>query len=68
MAALDAELLSLLAPMSAPKMDWTQIPAKALSTAIFWSSPTFGPLTTIRERLERTAKVSVFTYQEQGER
>jgi hypothetical protein len=64
---MDAEMVSLLAPTSAQKMDYSQAPPSPLPTAIFWSQPGFGPVATIRERLERTVKVSVFTYLEQEE-
>lgn len=60
--AMDAELLSMLMPSQATKMDYSQTPAAPMSTSIFWAAPIFGPATTIRERLGRTAKVSVFSF------
>jgi hypothetical protein len=66
--AMDAELVSLLNPPSAAKMDYTQTPATALNSNVFWTLPLFGPETTIRERLDRLVKVSVFTYLDQEER
>ena len=65
--SMDAALLSILSPSSAVKMDYSQTPPIAANTMIFWNQPTFGPATTIRDRLERTVKVSIFTYQERGE-
>jgi hypothetical protein len=64
---MDAELLSILSPNCAQKMNYTQIPATAMSTKVFWGVPQFSPLSSQRERLTRIAKVSVFAFQEQGE-
>lgn len=64
---MDAELLSILSPNCAPKMNFTQTPAVAMETKVFWGEPQFAPQTTQRERLTRVAKVSVFAFQEQGE-
>jgi hypothetical protein len=64
---MDAELLTMLNPNCAPKMNYTQTPALAMETKVFWGEPQFAALTTQRERLTRVAKVSVFAFQEQGE-
>ncbi len=64
---MDYEVLKLLYPYSAQKMNYTQNPATAMETMVFWSEPEFGPVVTLRDRLSRTAKVTVFAYQEQGE-
>jgi len=64
---MDAELLSIVAPFSTAKMDYTQAPPVEVGTTVFWNQPAFGPATTIRDRVERAVKVSIFTYQEQGE-
>jgi hypothetical protein len=34
---------------------------------VFWSEPAFTPIVTLRDRLSRTAKVTVFAFQELGE-
>jgi hypothetical protein len=34
---------------------------------VFWDEPLFGPMATQRDRLSRSAKVMVYSYQEQGE-
>jgi hypothetical protein len=34
---------------------------------VFWSEPAFSPIVTQRDRLSRTAKVTVFAFQEQTE-
>jgi hypothetical protein len=64
---MDSEVLRLLYPYSAQKMNYTQTPAAAMETMVFWSEPEFGPIVTLRDRLSRTAKVTVFAFQEQGE-
>ena len=64
---MDYEVLKLLYPYSAQKMNYTQTPATTMDTMIFWSEPEFGPIVTLRDRLSRTAKVTVFAFQEQAE-
>jgi hypothetical protein len=64
---MDAEVLSLLAPYSAPKMNYTQTPPTQMNTPIFWTAASFVPAVTVRDRLSRSAKVTVFAYQEPGE-
>jgi hypothetical protein len=64
---MDYEVLKLLYPYSAQKMNYTQNPATSMETMVFWSEPDFGPITTLRDRLSRTVKVTVFAFQEQGE-
>lgn len=67
LSQMDAELLTLLSPNSAQKMNYGQTPAAAMETFVFWSGPDFQPLTTLRDSLTRVAKVTVFAFQEQGE-
>lgn len=64
---MDDELLQMLLPASAPKMNYAQSPAAQMGTSIFWSSATFAPETTTRERVGRVATIQVFAFQEQGE-
>lgn len=64
---MDWEVLKILYPYSAQKMNYAQNPAAAMETMVFWSEPEFGPVVTLRDRLSRTAKVTVFAFQEQGE-
>jgi hypothetical protein len=64
---MDYEVLKLLYPYSAQKMNYTQNLAAAMETVVFWSEPEFGPVVTLRDRLSRTVKVTVFAFQEQGE-
>lgn len=67
LAAMDAELLAILSPNTAQKMNYSQTPAIAMETMVFWTEPVFMPLNTLRDRLTRVAKVAVFGFQEQGE-
>ncbi len=64
---MDGEVSSVLAPPSTPKMDYAANPAAQLNTPIFWTAADFMPATTVRDRLTRMAKVTVFAYQEPGE-
>ena len=36
-------------------------------TQVFWDEPVFTPVVTQRDRLSRSARVMVYSYQEQGE-
>ncbi|QNI31612.1 hypothetical protein H7849_21500 [Alloacidobacterium dinghuense] len=64
---MDAELLGILSPNCAPKMNFTQTPTATMATKVFWGEPQFSTLTTQRERLTRVVKINVFTFQERGE-
>jgi hypothetical protein len=71
LAAIDAELANAIAqaPQNAAKLSYNSDgSATILSTRIFWSDATFNDLKINGERLERTATVDVFSYQEAGER
>jgi hypothetical protein len=67
LSAMDEELLSMLQPFCTPKLNFTANPPTAMLTNVFWEDPVFTPLVTQRDQLGRSAKVVVFTYQEQGE-
>lgn len=64
---MDAELMSLLQPNAAQKMNYAPTTAAPMETQIFWSEATFQPVKIERDRLLRTATVSVFSYEEPGE-
>jgi len=64
---MDAELIAILAPNCAPKMNYAQTPALAMETKVFWDEPQFAAAITQRERLTRIAKINIFAFQEQGE-
>jgi hypothetical protein len=64
---MDAELLAIVQPFSTPKMSYSTQPPSTLLTQVFWDEPIFSPVVTQRDRLTRSAKVMVYSYQEQGE-
>jgi hypothetical protein len=64
---MDAELMSLLQPNTAQKMNYTPTPAVPMETQLFWSDASFQTLKVVRDRLFRVATVSVFSYEEPGE-
>jgi hypothetical protein len=67
LSAMDEELVAMLQPFSTPKLSFTATPPAAMLTQVFWDEPAFGPLVTQRDRLSRSVKVIVYSYQEQGE-
>lgn len=67
LTGMDAELMSLLQPNTAPKMSYAQTPATPMETQIFWTEARFEPAKTERDRLLRKARISVFSYEEPGE-
>ncbi len=67
LSTMDAELVAMLEPCNAPKLNYAVQPPVTLLTQIFWSEPGFAPMLTQRDRVSRSAKVTVYSYQEQGE-
>ena len=63
---MDAELLGILQPFSTPKVSYSAQPPASLLTQVFWDEPVFSPAITQRDRLTRSAKVMVYSYQEAG--
>ncbi|ACO33894.1 MULTISPECIES: hypothetical protein [Acidobacterium] len=66
--AMDAELQQMLSPQSAPKMNYTTTPATGMLTSIFWSEPEFQPAVSVRDQISRVALLTVWSWQEAGER
>jgi hypothetical protein len=64
---MDAEMLSVLSPPSTPKMDYAQNPTLQMNTPVFWSAAQFTPVVSTRDRVSRSARITVFAYQEPGE-
>ncbi len=64
---MDVELMSMLRPNAAQKMNYASVPAAPMETKIFWSEASFQPLQIERDRLSRVAMVSIFSYLEVGE-
>ena len=67
LSAMDEELLAMLQPFSTRKLSYMATPPAPLLTEVFWDEPLFGPVVTQRDRLSRSVKVMVYSYQEQGE-
>jgi hypothetical protein len=65
--AMDDELLRMLCPASATKMNYTQTTAAQMGTSIFWSQAVFAAEAATRERVGRVATLEVLAFQEQGE-
>lgn len=64
---MDSELLAMLQPFHTAKLNYTATPPAAMLTQVFWDEPAFTPITTQRDLLSRSAKLIVYSYQEQGE-
>jgi hypothetical protein len=67
MSQMDEEMVAILEPFHTPKQCFTATPPAAMLTQVFWDEPAFTPVVTQRDRLSRSAKVMVYSYQEQGE-
>ena len=67
LSAMDEELVAMLQPFYTPKLNYAVQPPAAMLTQIFWDEPGFTPTISQRDRLSRSAKVMVYSYQEQGE-
>jgi hypothetical protein len=67
LSAMDEELVAMLQPFYTAKMSYIATPPAAMLTNVFWDEPVFGPVVTQRDRLSRSVKVVVYSYQEQGE-
>jgi hypothetical protein len=67
LSAMDGELLTMLQPYCTPKLSFTATPPAPMLTQVFWDEPGFGPVVTQKDRLSRSVKVMVYSYQEQGE-
>ena len=67
LSTMDEELLSILQPFYTPKLNYTMTPPAQMLTQVFWDESSLGPIAVQRDRVGRTAKVLVYSYQEQGE-
>ena len=64
---MDRELFASLQPCSASKFNYAVQPPAPMQTKVFWDDPAFTPATGQRDRLGRTARVMVYSYEEQNE-
>ena len=67
LSVMDEELIAMIQPFSTPKLNFTAQPPAPMLTQVFWDEPALSPVAVQRDRLSRTARVSVYSYQEQGE-
>jgi hypothetical protein len=67
LSEMDEELLAMLEPFSTAKLSYTATPPATMLTKVFWDEPGFGQVVIQRDRLGRSVKVMVYSYQEQGE-
>jgi hypothetical protein len=67
LSEMDEELIAILQFFYTPKLNYTTTPPSAMLTQVFWDEPGFAPIVVQRDRLSRSAKVTIYSYQEQGE-
>ena len=67
LSAMDEEVLAMVGPFCTPKLNYTATPPAAMLTQVFWDEPAFAPIVVLRDKLSRSARVTVYSYQEQGE-
>ncbi|HUY94021.1 MAG TPA: hypothetical protein VMU71_01940 [Terracidiphilus sp.] len=67
LSQMDGELVAMLQPFWTPKLSYSATPPAAMLTQVFWDEPAFTPCVTQRDRVGRSAKVMVYSYQEPGE-
>jgi hypothetical protein len=67
LSEMDEELVSMLAPFWTAKQNYATTPPMTMLTNVFWDEPGFTPVVTARDKVSRSAKVLVYSYQEQGE-
>ena len=67
LSEMDEEVTAMAQPFYTPKLNYTATPPAAMLTKVFWDEPEFGPIAIQRDQLSRSAKVMVYSYQEQGE-
>lgn len=67
LTAMDAELLALMQPQQAHKVDYSIAPPSAMGTLVFWGDAVLGPVIRERDRLVRKAEITVVSFEEAGE-
>ena len=63
LSQMDEELLAILQPFTTLKYNYAAQPPAAMLTQVFWDEPAFTPIVPQRDRLSRSAKVLVYSYQ-----
>ena len=67
LSEMDEEVLAMVSPFCTLKLKYSTTPPVAMLTQVFWDEPGFTPVVVQRDRVSRSAKVTVYSYQEQGE-
>lgn len=67
LSQMDEELAEIISPFYTQKFNYLVVPPTAMLTQVFWDEPSFTPVVVQRDRLSRSARVIVYSYQEQGE-
>lgn len=67
LSTMDTELMSILNPYSTQKMNYLTTTPVAMLTQVFWDEPVFTSIVVDDDLLSRSAKVMVYSYQEQEE-
>jgi hypothetical protein len=67
LSQMDEEVLAMISPFCTPKLNYTATPPASMLTQVFWDEPSFTSITVSRDKLRRSARVTIYSYQEQGE-
>ena len=67
LAAMDDEVIAMLQPYHTVKVNYAVQPVATLQTQVFWDEPAFSNIAVQRDRISRSARVAIYSYQEQGE-
>jgi hypothetical protein len=67
LSEMDEEFIAIIQPFCTAKLNFTAQPPSAMLTQVFWDEPGLSPIAVQRDRLTRSARVVVYSYQEQGE-
>jgi hypothetical protein len=67
LGAMDEELVAMIQPFHTTKINYSVQPPAAMLTSVFWNEPFFTLINVQRDRIGRSAKIVVYSYQEQGE-
>jgi len=64
---MDRELLEILEPFTTAKINYSVQQPSPMQTQVFWDEPSFTAATLQRDRLSRTVRIAVYSYEEQNE-
>ncbi len=67
MTEMDLELMEMMSPFQTPKFNYAVSPPQQMLTQVFWDEPVYTAMVVQRDRLMRSARVMVYSYQEAGE-